>query len=71
MTIELYSIDELNAIGDAAIRTNLPELDPSLPGSWVFGANIHSRTHCFFEQIRRLSHRKDEFHCGASREGNT
>ena len=35
MTIELYSIEDLNRIGDAAVKTNLPELDPSIPGSYI------------------------------------
>ena len=35
MPVDLYSIEELNSIGDAAIKTNLPNLDPSLPGSFV------------------------------------
>jgi uncharacterized phage protein gp47/JayE len=35
MTIDLYSLAELNAIGDAAVKSNLPELDPTIPGSMV------------------------------------
>ena len=35
MPIDLYSLDELNSIGNAAVKTNLPELDPTIPGSMV------------------------------------
>lgn len=35
MPIVLHSLEELNNIGDAAVKTNLPELDPSLPGSYI------------------------------------
>lgn len=35
MPIELYSLENLNSIGDAAVKINLPELDPSVPGSFI------------------------------------
>ncbi len=35
MPIDLYSLAELNSIGNAAVKTNLPELDPTVPGSMV------------------------------------
>ena len=35
MPINLYSIEELNSIGNAAVKTNLPELDPTIEGSWI------------------------------------
>ncbi len=35
MAITLHSIEDLNNIGDAAVKTNLPQLDPSLPGSFI------------------------------------
>ena len=35
MGIDLYSLAELNSIGNAAVKTNLPELDPTVPGSMI------------------------------------
>lgn len=35
MSINFYSLAELNQIVNAAIKAELPELDPSLPGSFV------------------------------------
>ena len=35
MGIDLYSLAELNSVGNAAVKTNLPELDPTVPGSMI------------------------------------
>ncbi len=35
MGIDLHSLAELNSIGNAAVKSNLPELDPTIPGSMV------------------------------------
>lgn len=35
MGINLYTLEELNNIGNSAIKSNLPELDPTVPGSFV------------------------------------
>ena len=35
MSIKLYSLSELNSIGNADVKTNLPELDPTVPGSFI------------------------------------
>ena len=35
MPIDLYSLNELNSIGNADVKTNLPELDPTVPGSFI------------------------------------
>lgn len=35
MGIDLYTLEELNNIGNSAIKSNLPELDPTVPGSFV------------------------------------
>lgn len=34
MPIEPYSLDELNSIGDANIKTEIPEIDSTVPGSF-------------------------------------
>lgn len=35
MAIELYDLSDLVNIGNATIKTNLPELDPTIPGSFT------------------------------------
>lgn len=35
MGIDLHSLAALNSIGNAAVKTNLPELDPTIPGSMI------------------------------------
>jgi len=35
MPIELYELEDLNNIGNAAVKTELPELDPTIPGSFI------------------------------------
>ena len=35
MAIELYDLESLNSIGNAAVKTNIPELDPTVPGSFI------------------------------------
>jgi len=35
MPIELYSLEALNSIGDADLKSNLPEIDPTVPGSFA------------------------------------
>ena len=34
MPIESYSLEQLNSIGDANVKNNLPEIDPTVPGSF-------------------------------------
>lgn len=35
MTVELYTLEELIRIGEAAVKSELPELDPSVDGSFI------------------------------------
>jgi uncharacterized phage protein gp47/JayE len=35
MAINLYTLEELDKIAEAAVKANLPEIDPTIPGSFI------------------------------------
>lgn len=60
MPINLYSIEELDSIASAAVKTNLPELDPSLPGSFI-RALVSSNAILVFAAQRNITEALNDF----------
>ena len=60
MPIEVYSISELNSLGNAAVKTNLPELDPTVPGSFT-RTFVSSNSILIFAAQRNIPAALDDF----------
>lgn len=60
MSIKLYSLAELNNIASASVKSSLPDLDPSVPGSFI-GALVSSEAVLVYAAQRNIEAALNDF----------
>ena len=60
MPVDLYTYDELNSLGNANLKTNLPDIDPTVPGSFA-RALVSSEAVLIFAAQRNIEAAQDDF----------